>query len=217
MESVPSFFDHSDHHRENNSALLDDHSSKKSSVTLYYKKKRLIDAVKSLTKEEHIEIFKIFLNHQENYSENNNGIFINLNSIKESIIDQILKYIEYMNVKKNDLIQEEMKKETNKQLLGDCSKVVVNNFDLQKPLHQEYEFQEDHASITNEKINEFLKFLDPKDIDPSKISLKRKKNKYHASTAKMINSFKEQKETSLSKNNQNKSYSSSGSSMGTSE
>ena len=64
--------------------------SKKSSQ---FKKKRLIDAVKGLTKEEHIEIFKIFLNNNENYSENNNGIFINLNTIKESIIEDILKLI----------------------------------------------------------------------------------------------------------------------------
>ncbi len=175
--------------------------------SLYYKKKRLIDMVKGLSREEHIEIFKVFLNHQESYSENNNGIFINLSTIRESVIDEILKYIEYMNVKKSDLLTEEMKKDTTKQLLGDCSKVVVNNFDIQKPIHQEYEFQEDHASITNEKINDYLKFLNPSNIDPNKISLKRKKNKYHGSMAKMINSFKEQKDGSLIKNNQHKSYS----------
>ncbi len=185
-----------------------DGSLKSQSVRdLYYKKKRLIDAVKGLTKEEHIEIFKIFQNHQEHYSENNNGIFINLNTIRESIIDEILKYIEYMNVKKSELINEEMKKDTTKQLLGDCSKVVVNNFDIQKPLYQEYEFQEDHASIANEKINDYLKFLDTTEIDHNKISLKRKKNKYHGTMAKMINSFKEPKEGSLLKNNQHKSYS----------
>lgn len=164
--------------------------------------------VKGLTKEEHIEIFKIFLNHNEHYSENNNGIFINLNTIKESIIDDILKYIEYMNVKKSDLLTEEMKKESKRELLGDCSKVVVNNFEAQKPIHQEYEFQEDHTLIVNEKINDCLKFLDPSEIDPNKISLKRKKNKYQGSIAKLINSFKEQKDNSAAiKSNQHKTYS----------
>jgi predicted RNA-binding protein len=187
--------------------LTENHLPKSSTRDLYYKKKRLIDMVKGLSKEEHIEVFKVFRDHHENYSENNNGIFINLNTIRESVIDEILKYIEYMNVKKSDLIQEEMKKDTTKQLLGDCSKVVVNNFDLQKPIYQEYEFQADHASITNEKITEFLKFLDPRDLDPNKITLKRKKNKYQGSMAKMINSFKEPKDGSIMKNNQHKSYS----------
>ena len=105
-------------------------------------------------------------------------------------------------------MREEMKKEDKRELLGDCSKVVVNNFEAQKPIHQEYEFQEDHTSIVNEKINDCLKFLDPSEIDPNKISLKRKKNKYQGNMAKLINSFREQKENSASiKSNQHKTYS----------
>lgn len=181
---------------------------KQKNKELYLKKKRLIEIIKKLSKDEHIEIFKIFLEDNISYSENNNGIFINLNNVKDKTFDNILKYAEYIEVKKNDLFMDDVKTEEKKELLGNSSKVVVNNFELNKTIYKEYEFQDNHEKIMNEKINEYLKDIDTKDIDPSKISLKRKKNKYHGNMAKLINSFKEAKEPNPQKyNNSHKSYS----------
>ena len=67
---------------------------------LYLNKKRLMESVKKLSKDEIIEIFKIFLDNNVPYSENNNGIFINLNNVKEKTLNEINKYIEYIEVKK---------------------------------------------------------------------------------------------------------------------
>lgn len=174
---------------------------------LYLNKKRLIESVKKLSKDEIIEIFKIFLDNNISYSENNNGIFINLNIVKEKTLNEINKYIEYIEVKKNDLIDSEIKVNEQKELLGTINKMVVDNFEVNKTIYKEYEFQENHEEILNNKINDCLKNISSNDIDQSKISLKRKKNKYHGTMAKLINSFKEPKEKNPNKQNKHKSYS----------
>ncbi len=173
---------------------------------LYLNKKKLMESVKKLSKDEIIEIFKIFLDNNVPYSENNNGIFINLNNVKEKTLNEINKYIEYIEVKKNDLIDSEIKVNEHKELLGTTNKIVVDNFEVNKTIYKEYEFQENHEEILNNKINDCLKNISSNDIDQSKISLKRKKNKYHGNMAKLINSFKEPKEKNPNKQNKHKSY-----------
>lgn len=173
----------------------------------YYKKRKLIESIKQLSKDEHIEIFKMLLDEHIPYSENNNGIFINLNNVKDSTLDHIINYIEYIQRKRDQFIQDDMRLMESKNLLGNSSKIVVNNFEMNKTIYKEYEFQENHEKVMNDKINEYLKDMKPEEIDPSKISLKRKKNKYHGNMAKLINSFKEPKEQNPQKYNQHKSYS----------
>ncbi len=174
---------------------------------LYLNKKKLIESVKKLSKDEIVEIFKIFLDNNVHYSENNNGIFINLNNVKEKTLNEINKYIDYIEVKKNDLIDSEIKVIEHKELLGTSNKIVVDNFEVNKTIYKEYEFQENHEEILNNKINDCLKNISNNDVDQSKISLKRKKNKYHGNMAKLINSFKEPKEKNVNKQNKHKSYS----------
>lgn len=180
---------------------------KKRNHELYLNKKKLIESVKKLSKDEIIEIFKIFLDNNIPYSENNNGIFINLNNVKEKILNEINKYIDYIEVKKNDLINSEVKVSEQKELLGESNKIIVDNFELNKTIYKEYEFQDNHEEILNNKINNCLKNISSNEVDQSKISLKRKKNKYHGNMAKLINSFKEPKEKSSNKQNKPKSYS----------
>ncbi len=174
---------------------------------LYLSKKRLIESIKKLSKDEIIEIFKIFLDNNVPYSENNNGIFINLNNVKEKTLTEINKYIDYIEVKKNDLVNSEIKVNEQKELLGQSNKIIVDNFEVNKKIYKEYEFQENHEEILNSKINECLKNISASEVDQSKISLKRKKNKYHGNMAKLINSFKEPKEKSVNKQNKHKNYS----------
>ncbi len=174
---------------------------------IYLNKKRLIESVKKLAKDEIIEIFKIFLDNNIPYSENNNGIFINLNNIKEKTLNDINKYIDYIELKKTDLINSEVKVNEQKELLGTINKIVVDNFEVNKKIYKEYEFQENHEEIFNHKVNECLKNISSNEVDQSKISLKRKKNKYNGNMAKLINSFKEPKEKNINKQNKHKSYS----------
>jgi hypothetical protein len=190
-----------------NPSLLRFISEREKSKEVYYKKKKLLELIKQCTKEEHIEIFKLCMEDRISYSENNNGIFINLNNMSDHSLHRIFDYIEYMRVKKDELIIDDVKMIESKELLGESSKVILNQFELNKTIYKEYEFQDNHEKKMNDTIDTLLKDINTEQIDPSKISLKRKKNKYHGNMAKLINSFKEPKEPNSQKYNQHKSYS----------
>lgn len=60
----------------------------------------------------HKEILKILINNNVNFSENRNGIFLNLINIEKSIINKIKKYIDYVENQEKDLKSlEQQKKE----------------------------------------------------------------------------------------------------------
>jgi len=71
------------------------------------KKKKLIEMAKNLSKIEYLEIFEIIKNDKCQYSENKNGIFINLNNIDEETIDKIFNFINFIKHKKEDLLKHE--------------------------------------------------------------------------------------------------------------
>jgi len=52
-------------------------------------KKELLSKVNKLKKKEHLQIFKIIQDTDISYSENSNGIFINLNFLDNDILDMI--------------------------------------------------------------------------------------------------------------------------------
>lgn len=74
--------------------------------------KYLIDVEKSiinLNLDEKTEIFKIIKNNSEKYSNNKNGIFINLSKLNISTINQIIDKLNYYNNNKKTLLQDESK------------------------------------------------------------------------------------------------------------
>tara|TARA_B100000963_G_scaffold361988_1_gene401684 strand:- start:8221 stop:8514 length:294 start_codon:yes stop_codon:yes gene_type:complete len=78
----------------------------------------LRDKIQNLNNVElhHLKILKIFKDNNCNYSENSNGVFINMNNITDNIIKKIndyLKYIEKQNIKFENYenIKNEYKKE----------------------------------------------------------------------------------------------------------
>jgi len=56
--------------------------------------------IKNLNKNEYIEIFKIILNNNIKYTENNNGIFINLKYVNEQVMEKLLNFIEFSKINK---------------------------------------------------------------------------------------------------------------------
>ena len=161
--------------------------------------------VKRLSKPEYIEIFKIFTDDQVSYSENSNGVFIYLNNVREDTIHKVYQYIEYISVKKDELLKDEEVFQQHTEMIGEPIKMVVNNFENQKTVFQDYEFQESHDHVIDETVHRFLKIEDDEEVDNAKISLKRKKNKYSGNMAKLMNAFKESKEINT-KNTTAKSY-----------
>ncbi len=111
-----------------------------SEIELDSKKNYIINQVREFSKFEHVEIFKIFKKYNINFSENSNGIFVNLNYISESILDKIIHFIKFCITNKETLKMEIYKREELKKLMN-----VRNITDLQS----EKPSQNQNTSNTN--------------------------------------------------------------------
>tara|TARA_Y100000389_G_scaffold95840_1_gene92470 strand:- start:2436 stop:2756 length:321 start_codon:yes stop_codon:yes gene_type:complete len=52
--------------------------------------------IESLNKTRQIEILKIFLKHNVSVTENNNGSFINITYLSDNCLDEVNKYLKYI-------------------------------------------------------------------------------------------------------------------------
>jgi len=59
--------------------------------------------VSKLTESENLELFKIILDTNANYTKNNNGIFLNLNWIEEELLVKINNYIIFCIKSENEI------------------------------------------------------------------------------------------------------------------
>lgn len=173
----------------------------KNNDNLILKKKKLIEISKHLTKIEYLEIFNIIQEDKCTYSENKNGIFINLSNVSESTIDKIFNFINFIKHKKEDLLKYEEYVTIAKKNISDIQKSIINNnINTEKEYNDNnnYEYS-DSEDDDDKKLNEYLVFSSDEEDDlENKLSLKKKKIKYSGKKAKMIKSIKD------SGNNKNK-------------
>lgn len=74
-------------------------------------KKHIINVVKDMTVYQQIEILKLLKKHESNYTENNNGIFFDINLLTKDAIAEIYNYIVFCNnVNNNFEINTDMEK-----------------------------------------------------------------------------------------------------------
>ena len=127
--------------------------NKKNIKTLKKLKKNILN----LCKKEQIEIFKIIRNKKENFSENRNGIFINLNKIDENIIKKVSDFVIFCqeNKKKMDL-DNKIIKELKKDLSNNIFKKKKEKGDNNKVKYI-YNTQKENYNITDLE-KEILKF-----------------------------------------------------------
>ncbi len=119
-------------------------------------KKFIIDNTKNLKEYEHIEIFNIIKKNGVNYTENNNGIFVNLNKFSEKLILELNNFIIYCNKNKNLFKIEYNKRNNIKKIIKD--NYVQENFNINE--------------INNEPIinvNEGIKYNKNNDIDQNEL------------------------------------------------
>lgn len=77
----------------------------------------LRNSIEKMDISKHIEILKILKKHDIEYSENNNGIFVNLTDISDDIIKEIQTYIKYLDTQEKYIAEDEdLKKEYEKLL-----------------------------------------------------------------------------------------------------
>ena len=66
--------------------------------------------VSKLTDNENLELFKIILDTNANYTKNNNGVFLNLNWIDEELLIKINNYISFCIKSQNEISKYELMK-----------------------------------------------------------------------------------------------------------
>ena len=71
----------------------------------------LKNAIDKLDKIHHLKIFKILKDNEVKYSENRNGIFINMTSLKDLTITQLEDYLKYVNKQEKQLSDIEAQKD----------------------------------------------------------------------------------------------------------
>lgn len=72
---------------------------------------KLKNDIEYLSKNRQEEIFRIFKDHNVSYTENNNGIFINLSIISSSCVNKLVEYLALIEQQDNDLEKDETIKE----------------------------------------------------------------------------------------------------------
>ena len=76
--------------------------------------------IEKLNKKQHVEILRIIMkNDKINISENKNGTFINMNELDESIITNIMDYLEYIETKEKELNDVENEKNKLAEIMND--------------------------------------------------------------------------------------------------
>lgn len=70
-------------------------------------KKGIMTRISNLKNKKHyIEIYKIIKENNVSYTQNTNGIFINLNNIDDGILDKIVKYLNYIDSRNSEIDSE---------------------------------------------------------------------------------------------------------------
>jgi hypothetical protein len=59
----------------------------------YIRRKTFLDSLKGLTKAEYVEIVRLLQKYQAPFSENHNGIFLNLTTMTQDVFDALEKFL----------------------------------------------------------------------------------------------------------------------------
>ena len=87
----------------------------------------IVNKINNLNKEYQFEIFQIIKKTNINYTENNNGIFIDFKDI--TCLDELIQYINFIDDNKKDLIKFEELKDINRKKLLDNKELSSNGID----------------------------------------------------------------------------------------
>jgi hypothetical protein len=112
---------------EINQDTIDTDNVKELKKKIINTKKRVIKEVGYLNKLEHIEIFKILKSNNITFTENVNGIFINLSPVNISILNEIILFINYVKNKNIELLEKENNiQKTIEKVFGNNDKNINN-------------------------------------------------------------------------------------------
>lgn len=77
----------------------------------------LKNTIEGLNQTYHKQLFNIFHKNNINYSENRNGVFINISNLSEEVTKELEKHIEYIKKQEKRLLDIENKKKKYKKII----------------------------------------------------------------------------------------------------
>jgi hypothetical protein len=70
-------------------------------------KKAIMTRIQNLKNKKHyIQIYRIIKDNNVQYSQNINGVFINLNNVDDTILDKIVQYLNYTDTRNSEIDSE---------------------------------------------------------------------------------------------------------------
>ena len=104
--------------------------------------------IENLDKNELLEIFKIIKSDTKKYTENNNGIFINLKYLKKATLKKICEFVNYC---KNNLVSNQEKK-----AFIPLNKDIVEDYDIDKMNEEFTAYQYQLGDIDIDKVDKTI-------------------------------------------------------------
>ena len=86
--------------------------------------------VSKLTENEILELFKIIVDTDANYTKNNNGVFLNLNWVDEELLNKINNYILFCIKSQNEISKYELMKTLLNDSINTKENIVDNEADI---------------------------------------------------------------------------------------
>jgi hypothetical protein len=128
MQNLDSFFDTKmDESPKSSSPLRDDYENIYSNYNFNQEYQYVIEQSKLLQKTEHIEIFKIIDKNGDDYTSNENGVFIALNKLKPDTLKQIIQFIEFCIINKSQLKKDSDKRDAIREIMN-CQTDEIKGF-----------------------------------------------------------------------------------------
>jgi hypothetical protein len=122
-------------------------------------RKHIAELIENLKdNEDYIAIFEILMDdNTSTYTQNSNGVFLNLSSVKDETLDKISRYLKKITKKKNNQIEMDIdvipnvntQKHNRTYKLSNFEKNILKQRNIKKVLNNDDEYEE--LRITNEK------------------------------------------------------------------
>ena len=106
---------------------VDETNNKNYEMSVLETKRNILKEVGKLNKLEHIEIFKILSRNNVNYTENVNGIFVNMKNLDINTLNEMINFINFVKNKNIELLEKEsMLSKTKKKIYGSSDSDINN-------------------------------------------------------------------------------------------
>lgn len=142
-------------------------------------KKQLFEKINSLTSTEHDEIYRMIVEYSVNATKNKNGVFFNLSSLDDIIVDKIDKFVSYC-VNNKQHLDEYDKKLNECKLNNKYAKVVNMNIKLENMVAEKEVTKDDWSKVEldNKSVTKITSLIQKFNEDRDKLHVKKVNSKF---------------------------------------